>query len=157
MTNGTFPPDRPRPARGGVLIAGGGVAGGYVARTVGAATVVSPSLAGLWTSCPAADLVTGSAVALDPETRMVTVRSEDNRMAIAYAELVIAVGSNARQLGLPVDHLGRVIVDEMLSVVGVPHVWAVGACAALPNGDGGDVMGLTASLARRLRGDGGSQ
>ena len=156
MTVDTFHSDRPRPARGGLLIAGGGVAGGHLARTVREATVVNPSVAGLWTSCPGADLVPGSAVALDPETRVVTIRSENDRMTIAYAELVIAVGPNARQLGLPVDVGGRVIVDETLRVVGMPHVWAVGDCAALPNGDDDDVIGLAAGLARRLRGDGGN-
>jgi NADH dehydrogenase FAD-containing subunit len=152
MAGDTFHSDRPRPARGGVLIAGGGVAGGHVARGVGEATVVNPSIAGLWTSCPKADLVPGSAVALDPETRVVTIRSDTDWMAIAYADLVIAVGPNAGQLGLPVDRRGRVLVDETLRVVGVPHVWAVGDCAALPNGDGEDVIGLAAGLARRLLG-----
>jgi NADH:ubiquinone reductase (H+-translocating) len=37
------------------------------------------------------------------------------------------------QLGLPLDARGRVRVDETLRVVGVPNVWALGDCAAVPN------------------------
>jgi NADH:quinone reductase (non-electrogenic) len=38
-----------------------------------------------------------------------------------------------RDLGLPLDEHGRVRVDETLRVVGRPHVWALGDCAAVPN------------------------
>jgi len=37
------------------------------------------------------------------------------------------------RLGLPLDGRGRVRVDETLRVVGAPHVWALGDCAAVPN------------------------
>jgi NADH dehydrogenase len=37
------------------------------------------------------------------------------------------------QLGVPFDERGRVEVDDTLSVVGVPGVWALGDCAAVPN------------------------
>ena len=41
----------------------------------------------LRTMCPHADLVLGSAVAHDPERRIVHVESEAGRLAIAYADL----------------------------------------------------------------------
>jgi NADH dehydrogenase len=37
------------------------------------------------------------------------------------------------QLGVPFDERGRVEVDETLRVVGVPGVWSLGDCAAVPN------------------------
>jgi NADH:ubiquinone reductase (H+-translocating) len=37
------------------------------------------------------------------------------------------------ELGLPLDERGRVRVDETLAVEGLPHVWAVGDCARVPN------------------------
>jgi NADH dehydrogenase len=37
------------------------------------------------------------------------------------------------ELGLPLDDRRRVPVDECLRVVGVPGVWALGDCAAVPN------------------------
>jgi NADH dehydrogenase len=38
-----------------------------------------------------------------------------------------------RKLGLPLDDRGRVEVDELLRVRGVPSVWALGDCARVPN------------------------
>jgi NADH dehydrogenase len=38
------------------------------------------------------------------------------------------------ELALPLDDRGRVVVDEYLRVEGVPDVWALGDCAAVPNG-----------------------
>ena len=38
-----------------------------------------------------------------------------------------------RELGLPLDDRGRVEVDELLRVRGVPGVWALGDCARVPN------------------------
>jgi NADH dehydrogenase len=38
-----------------------------------------------------------------------------------------------RKLGLPLDDRGRVEVDELLRVRGVPGVWALGDCARVPN------------------------
>ena len=37
------------------------------------------------------------------------------------------------QLGLPVDGRGRVVVDPTLAVSGLPGIWALGDCAAVPN------------------------
>lgn len=42
-----------------------------------------------------------------------------------------------RTLGLPLDDAGHVIVDRAMRVVGHPDVWALGDCAAVPNGEGG--------------------
>jgi NADH dehydrogenase len=53
------------------------------------------------------------------------------------ATLVWAAGVEAnpvvRELGLPVDDGGRVVVDEYLRIDGVPNAWALGDCAAVPN------------------------
>jgi NADH dehydrogenase len=38
-----------------------------------------------------------------------------------------------RELGLPLDERGRVVVDEYLRVQGREHVWALGDCARVPN------------------------
>jgi NADH dehydrogenase len=40
----------------------------------------------------------------------------------------------AAALGLPLDERGRVPVDATLQVTGMPGVWALGDCAAVPNG-----------------------
>ena len=37
------------------------------------------------------------------------------------------------RLGLPVDTSGRLRVDSQLRVDGVPNLWALGDCAAVPN------------------------
>jgi NADH dehydrogenase len=116
---------RTRVAKGGVLVLGGGFAGSYVARELGrsGATIVNPTnfmlytpllpeaAAGsveprhvtvpLRTMAPGADLVVGSAVALDPDARVVEVESEAGRFAIAYADLVIALGAVTRMPDLP--------------------------------------------------------
>ena len=53
------------------------------------------------------------------------------------ATLVWAAGVQpnpaVRSLGLPVDDSGRAVVDEYLRVEGMPGVWALGDCAAVPN------------------------
>jgi NADH dehydrogenase FAD-containing subunit len=151
--NGRFPTARPRVARGGMLVAGGGFAGSHVARGLGDATVVNPTVVDLWAKIPGADLLAGSVVGLDPERRIAVVRSEGGQLTIAYAELIVALGSEAltARLGLPVDERGRVRVDETLRVIGTPHVWALGECAAAPID--GDVIVLANRLARHLRGD----
>ena len=74
-----------------MLVAGGGFAGSHVARGLGEATVVNPTVADLWTSCPGADLVAGSVVEIDPERRIAVVCSEGGRLTIAYAELIVAL------------------------------------------------------------------
>ena len=38
------------------------------------------------------------------------------------------------QFGLPLDERGRVRVDQFLRVEGCEHAWALGDCAAVPNG-----------------------
>ena len=115
----------PRTAKGRTLILGGGFAGSYVARGLGrgGATVVNPAnfmlytpllpeaAAGsvearhvtvpLRTMCPHADLLLGSAVALDPERRVVEVESEAGRFALAYDNLVIALGAVTRLPDIP--------------------------------------------------------
>ena len=45
----------------------------------------------------------------------------------------VAANPLVAQLGLPVDDRGRVRVDETLAVPGLPGVWALGDCAAVPN------------------------
>ncbi|HEX2105012.1 MAG TPA: NAD(P)/FAD-dependent oxidoreductase [Solirubrobacteraceae bacterium] len=124
-SGGTARPVRLRAARGGILVLGGGFAGSYVARGLGpgGATIVNPSnfmlytpllpeaAAGtveprhvtvpLRTMCPHADLVLGAAVAHDPERRVVEVESEAGRFAIAYADLVVALGAVTRVPPVP--------------------------------------------------------
>jgi len=114
-----------RAARGGTLVLGGGFAGGYVARRLGrsGATIVNPSnymlytpllpeaAAGtieprhvtvpLRTMAPHADLIMGSAVALDPEQRTVQVESEAGSFAVEYEDLVVALGAVTRMPAVP--------------------------------------------------------
>jgi NADH:quinone reductase (non-electrogenic) len=56
---------------------------------------------------------------------------------VETASLVWAAGVEAnplvRELGVPIDDHGRVLVDEHLRVRGLEHVWALGDCAAVPN------------------------
>jgi NADH:ubiquinone reductase (H+-translocating) len=116
---------RARVARGGVLVLGGGFAGSYVARELGTsgATIVNPTnfmlytpllpeaAAGsveprhvavpLRTMCPHADLVLGAVTALDTERRLAEVESDAGRFSIAYAELVVALGSVTRMPPIP--------------------------------------------------------
>jgi NADH dehydrogenase len=123
--NSNHSQNRARVARGGVLVLGGGFAGSYVARELGAsgATLVNPTnfmlytpllpeaAAGsveprhvavpLRTMCPHADLVLGSVVALDTERRLAEVESDAGRVSIAYAELVVALGSVTRMPSIP--------------------------------------------------------
>jgi NADH dehydrogenase FAD-containing subunit len=131
---------RIRVARGGVLVLGGGLAGTHVARGLGSSgtTIVEshPVAVQLRTLCPDSDVVPGSAAALDTGRRLVHVKRNAGRLAIAYAELVVALGAASpvvASLGLPTDEFGLVRVDEKLRVTGVPHVWALGDCAAVPN------------------------
>jgi NADH:quinone reductase (non-electrogenic) len=118
-------PESTRTARGGTLVLGGGFAGGYVARRLGraGATIVNPTnfmlytpllpeaAAGsveprhvtvpLRTMAPHADLLLGSAVALDPERRVVRVESEAGAFAVGYEQLVIALGAVTRLPRVP--------------------------------------------------------
>jgi NADH dehydrogenase FAD-containing subunit len=123
-------------ARGGVLILGGGVAGSQVARHLGlnGATIVNPTNLACAT-CPGADVLVGWAAELDAEARVAHMDSHGGRFSVAYADLVVAVGATTVSgLGLPVDRRGQVEVDETLRVAGMPHVWALGDCATVPNG-----------------------
>lgn len=110
----------------GVLILGGGFAGGYVGRLVGrrGCTIVSPENFMLFTPmlpeaasgtleprhvvvplrmmCPHAELLLGRAVGLDEASRTVTVEaSEGARHDIHYDHLVLALGSISRTLPVP--------------------------------------------------------
>ncbi len=112
-------------ARSGTLVVGGGFAGGYVARYLGrrGATIVSPENFMLFTPmlpeaasgmleprhtvvplrmmCPHADLLLGSAVALNEQERTVEVETEVGRRSVRYDNLVLALGSVARTLPIP--------------------------------------------------------
>src|SRR5436305_12014788 len=105
-----------RQARGGTLVLGGGFAGGYVARLLGArgATTVSPDNFMLFTPllpeaasgtieprhvvvplrvmCPHVELLLGRATSLDTTRRTVTVAAKDGELAVGYDELVLALG-----------------------------------------------------------------
>src|SRR5215212_11335045 len=114
-----------RVARGGVLIVGGGFAGGYVARLLGGrgATIVSPDNFMLYTPllpeaasgtleprhavvplramCPHAELLLGDVTAVDLEGRTATVRHDGGPVTIGYRQLVIALGAVTRTLPIP--------------------------------------------------------
>jgi NADH:ubiquinone reductase (H+-translocating) len=114
-----------RTARGGVLVLGGGFAGGYVARLLGerGATIVSPENFMLFTPllpeaasgtleprhvvvplramCPHAELLLGRAIELDERGRRVQVRSEEGLFWLEYEELVVALGAIVRTLPIP--------------------------------------------------------
>jgi NADH:ubiquinone reductase (H+-translocating) len=113
-----------RKARDGVLILGGGFAGGYVARLVGTgSTVVSLENYMLYTPmlpeaasgtleprhvvvplrqmCRKADLLLGRVTALDEERRTVSVETEVGAFDVEYEQLVVALGSIGRVLPVP--------------------------------------------------------
>jgi NADH dehydrogenase len=115
-----------REARGGVLVVGGGFAGGYVARLLGrrGATIVSQENFMLYTPilpeaasgtleprhvvvplrqmCPHAELLLGRAVTLDEERRVVGVETaEAGSVEVQYDQLVLALGAVARALPIP--------------------------------------------------------
>jgi len=120
-----------REARGGVLVIGGGFAGGYVARLHGrrGATVVSPENFMLYTPmlpeaasgtleprhtvvplrqmCPHAELLLGRVTALDEEQRTVHVETPDaGTFEVGYEQLVLALGAVTRTFPVPglADH-----------------------------------------------------
>jgi NADH dehydrogenase len=115
-----------RQARGGVLVAGGGFAGGYVARLLGrrGATIVSPENFMLYTPllpeaasgtleprhvvvplrqmCPHAELLLGRVTALDEERRLAHVETPSaGAFDVGYEHLVVALGSTHRSLPVP--------------------------------------------------------
>ena len=115
-----------RQARGGVLVVGGGFAGGYVARLLGrsGATIVSPENFMLYTPmlpeaasgtleprhtvvplrqmCPRAELVLGRVTALDEERQSVQVETPDvGTFELGYEQLVLALGAVTRTFPVP--------------------------------------------------------
>jgi NADH:quinone reductase (non-electrogenic) len=115
-----------REARGGVLVAGGGFAGGYVARLLGrrGATIVSPENFMLYTPllpeaasgtleprhvvvplrqmCPHAELLLGRVTAINAEQRTAHVETpEAGSFDVAWEHLVLALGAVARTLPIP--------------------------------------------------------
>src|SRR5688572_11599123 len=114
-----------RMAQGGTLVLGGGFAGAYVARALGrqGATIVNPANFMLYTPllpeaaagsieprhvtvplramAPHSDLLLGSAVTLDTDSKLVHVSSEAGSFAVGYERLVIALGSVTRTPQVP--------------------------------------------------------
>ena len=115
-----------RGARGGVLVAGGGFAGGYVARLLGrrGATIVSPENFMLYTPllpeaasgtleprhvvvplrqmCPHAELLLGRVTAIDAEQRTAQVETpEAGDFEVSWDHLVLALGAIVRTLPIP--------------------------------------------------------
>ncbi|MBA2475606.1 MAG: NAD(P)/FAD-dependent oxidoreductase [Actinobacteria bacterium] len=114
-----------RSARGGVLVLGGGFAGGYVAKLLGrhGATVVSPESFMLYTPllpeaasgtleprhvvvplrvmCRHAEVVLGRAAAHDVEGRRVEIHAGEDVHWLAYEHLVVALGAVVRTLPIP--------------------------------------------------------
>jgi NADH dehydrogenase len=114
-----------RQALGGVLVVGGGFAGGYLARQLGdrGATIVSkenfmlytpllPEAASgtleprhcvvpLRTMCPHAELVLGAVSALDLEAQTAAVETDEGMQTIGWTELVLALGAVPRTLPIP--------------------------------------------------------
>jgi NADH dehydrogenase len=115
-----------RRARGGVLVAGGGFAGAYVARLLGSrgATIVSHDNFMLFTPllpeaasgmieprhvvvplrqmCPHSELLLGDVTAVDREARTVHVESADiGAFDVEYEQLVLALGAVPRTFPVP--------------------------------------------------------
>jgi NADH:quinone reductase (non-electrogenic) len=114
-----------RDARGGVLVLGGGFAGAYVARLLGArgATIVSLENFMLYTPllpeaasgtleprhavvplrvmCPQAELLLGHATGVDLEARTADVETDAGPRTIRWHELVLALGAVPRTVPVP--------------------------------------------------------
>jgi NADH:ubiquinone reductase (H+-translocating) len=114
-----------REARGGVLVLGGGFAGGYVARELGkrGATIVSKDNFMLYTPllpeaaagtleprhcvvplrvmCPHAELILGRVKTLDLETRTADVETGEGTQTVSWLDLVLALGAVPRTLPIP--------------------------------------------------------
>lgn len=114
-----------RQARGGVLVLGGGFAGAYVARELGArgATIVSNENFMLYTPllpeaasgtleprhcvvplrvmCPHAEMLLGSATGIDLEARTAIVETDEGTQTVTWRELVLALGAVPRSLPVP--------------------------------------------------------
>ena len=109
-----------RPARGGVLVLGGGFAGSYVARGLGrtGATIVNPTtfmlytpilpeaasgtleprhaVVGIRAMCPHAELLVGRVTAIDTDRRVAHVASDAGPAEVGYEQLVVALGAVTR-------------------------------------------------------------
>jgi NADH dehydrogenase len=114
-----------REARGGVLILGGGFAGGYVARLLGkrGATIVSPENFMLYTPllpeaasgtleprhavvplramCPHAELLLGRATAVNLDARTAQIETDSGAQTIRWRDLVLALGAVPRTAPVP--------------------------------------------------------
>ena len=118
-----------REAHGGVLVLGGGFAGAYVARELGArgATIVSRENFMLYTPllpeaasgtleprhcvvplrvmCPRSELILGAVRGIDVDARTAEVDTDEGSQTIAWQELVLALGAVPRSL--PVQGLSE--------------------------------------------------
>jgi NADH dehydrogenase len=114
-----------REAQGGTLILGGGFAGAYVARLLGArgATIVSLENFMLYTPllpeaasgtleprhavvplrvmCPHAELLLGEATGVDLEARSATIQTDVGTQVVRWRELVLALGAVPRVAPVP--------------------------------------------------------
>jgi NADH dehydrogenase len=114
-----------REARGGVLVVGGGFAGGYVARLLGerGATIVSPENFMLFTPllpeaasgtleprhavvplramCPHAELLLGSVRGIDIDARTAEIETDAGKQTVRWRELVLALGAVPRTVPVP--------------------------------------------------------
>jgi NADH:ubiquinone reductase (H+-translocating) len=114
-----------RQARGGVLVLGGGFAGGYVARLLGerGATIVSPENFMLYTPllpeaasgtleprhavvplrqmCPHAELLLGRVSAVDTDGRTARIETDAGEQLVRWEELVLALGAVPRTAPVP--------------------------------------------------------
>jgi NADH dehydrogenase len=79
------------------------------------------------------EILTSSSVA-SVEARLVTL-ADGERLHTETLVWTAGVVTNplVRTLGLPLDQLGRILVDSSLRVRGRSDIWALGDCAAVPN------------------------
>ena len=72
---------------------------------------------------------------LDAVEPHAAVLSDGERVLTSTVVWTAGVRANPanERLGLPLDERGRIVVDETLHVEGVPHVWALGDGARVPN------------------------
>jgi len=70
--------------------------------------------------------------AVEPHAAVLSDGSRLLTSTVVWTAGVRANPANER-FGLPLDDRGRIVVDETLRVEGVPHVWALGDGARVPN------------------------